>query len=84
MIVDKNYYTNLRNLYIFFLGKFKTLSNVAQDFDANLYPVNNFFTHWVKKIDILKYGTTNNYTAGNLHVFGRHAKTFAKKCVKND
>ena len=27
---------------------------------------------------------TNNCTAGNLNVFERHAKTFAKKCVKND
>ena len=49
MIVDKNYYTNLKNFYIFFLGKFKKLSNVAQDFDANLYPVNNFFHSLGKK-----------------------------------
>ena len=33
------------------------MSNAAANLDADIYPINNFFTHWVKEIDILKYGT---------------------------
>ena len=36
LILDKNYYTNLKSLHIFFLVKFKKFSNVAQDLDVNL------------------------------------------------
>ena len=45
LIVGKNLNTNLKSLHICFLVKFKKLSNVAQDLDANLYLVNNFFAH---------------------------------------
>ena len=54
LILDKNYYTNLKSLHICSLVKFKKLSNVAQDLGANLYPVNNVFAHWVREIKILK------------------------------
>ena len=56
LILDKNYYTDLKSLHICFPVKFKILSNVAQDFVANLYPVNNLFAHWVNETNILKYG----------------------------
>ena len=36
LILDKNYYANLKSLHICFLVKFKKLSNVAQDLDVNL------------------------------------------------
>ena len=36
LILDKNYYANLKSLHICFLVKFKKLSNVALDFDVNL------------------------------------------------
>ena len=45
LIVGKNLNTNLKSLYICFPVKFKKLSNVAQDLDANLYLVNIFFAH---------------------------------------
>ena len=37
LILDKNYYTNLKSLHICFPVKYLKLSNVAQDLDANLY-----------------------------------------------
>ena len=36
LILDKNYYANLKSLHICFLVKFKKLSNVALDLDVNL------------------------------------------------
>ena len=42
LIVGKNLNTNLKSLHICFPVKFKKLSNVAQDLDANLYLVNIF------------------------------------------
>ena len=45
LILDKNNYTNLKSLQICFPVKFKKFSNLAQDVDANFYPVNNFFAH---------------------------------------
>ena len=36
LILDKNYYANLKSLHICFLVKFKKLSNIALDFDVNL------------------------------------------------
>ena len=57
MILDKNYDTNLKNFPICFLARFRKLSNVTQDLDPNLQQVNSFFAHWIKEIDITKYGT---------------------------
>ena len=45
LILDKNNYTDLKSLQIRFPVKFKKFSNLAQDVDANFYPVNNFFAH---------------------------------------
>ena len=28
--------------------------------DADIYPVNNFFAHWIREIDITKYGTNKS------------------------
>ena len=36
LILDKNFYANLKSLHICFLVKFKKLSNVALDLDVNL------------------------------------------------
>ena len=36
LILDKNYYANLKSLHICFLVKFKKLSNVALDLDVKL------------------------------------------------
>ena len=60
LIFDKNYYTNLKSLHLCFPIRFRKLSNAAQNLDLALFPVNNFFAHWIKKIDILKYGTNKS------------------------
>ena len=56
LILDSNFYTNLKNLHICFPIYFKKLSNAAANLDVDIYPVNNFFAYWIKEIDILKYG----------------------------
>ena len=33
------------------------MTNAAQNLDADIYPVNNFFAHWIREIDITKHGT---------------------------
>ena len=63
--------------------------NATQILNLNLNPVNSLFAHWIKEIDILKYGTkqkpfANDHTTTDLHVFGHHAKTFTKTRTKND
>ena len=35
---------------------FRKKSNKAQPIDDNMIPVNNFFTHWVKDVNIKRYG----------------------------
>ena len=35
---------------------FRKKSNKAQPIDGNMIPVNNFFTHWVKDVNIKRYG----------------------------
>ena len=60
LILDKNYYTNLKYLHLCFPIGFRKLTNAAKDLDPNLVPVNNFFVHWIKEIDITNYGTNKN------------------------
>ena len=57
LILDNNYYTNLEVLHIDFQIRLRKLANAAQNLDADIYPVNNFFAHWIREIDITKYGT---------------------------
>ena len=45
LILDNNHYTNLKSLHLCFSIRFKKLSNKAHNLDADIYPVNNFFTH---------------------------------------
>ena len=57
LILDNNYYTNLKSLHLCFPIRFRKLSNAAQSLDLALFSVNNFFAHWVMEIDIPAYGT---------------------------
>ena len=52
LILDSNYYTNLKSLNLCFLIRFRKLSNAAHNLDADVYPLNIFFAHWVREIDI--------------------------------
>ena len=56
LILDNKYYTNLNSLHLCFPIRFRKLSNAAHNLDADIYPVNNFFAHWIREIDITKYG----------------------------
>ena len=56
LILDNNYYTNLKSLHLCFPIRFKKLSNIVHNLDADIYPVNNFSAHWIREIDITKYG----------------------------
>ena len=54
--LSNNEYMNFHNLHIVFPMKVKKKSDVANDLDATLMTVNNFFAHWIKEIDIKKLG----------------------------
>ena len=60
LTLDNKFYTNLKSLHICFLIKFKKLFDATANLDADIYSINNFFSHWVKEIDILKYGTNKS------------------------
>ena len=64
--------------------KIKILSAAANNFNANLFIVNNFFVNWIKEIDIKRYGDdlqilpTSNLT----HIF-RYSDTIVKHIPKD-
>ena len=52
--LTKNHYINFRTLYVCLLIKIET--NNANDIAAGKTSVNNFFAHWIKEINIKRYG----------------------------
>ena len=52
-----NYYINHNSIHICFPAKIFKKSNIAVDIDLGIFPVNNFFVHFVKEISIAKYGS---------------------------
>ena len=60
LILENNYYTNLKSLHLCFPIRFRKLLNAAHNLDADIYPVNNFFAHWLRETDIRKYGTNKS------------------------
>ena len=60
LILDNKYYTNLKSLHLCFPIRFKKLSNITHNLDADIYPVNSFFAHWIREIDIMKYRTNKS------------------------
>ena len=51
-----NQYMNFHNVHLVFCLRIKKKIDKANDIDDNEIPVNNFFTHWIKEIDIKCYG----------------------------
>ena len=51
-----NHYTNFQNVHLCFLIKIKSAADNNNDIAAGVIPVNKFFAHWVKEIDIKRYG----------------------------
>ena len=60
LTLENNYYTNLKSRHLRFPIRFKKLSNIAHNLDADIYPENNFFAHWIRETDITKYGTNKS------------------------
>ena len=57
LLLDKNQFKNLNSLHICFPIRFRKLTNATTAMGSMLIPVNNFSAHWIKEIDITKYGT---------------------------
>ena len=58
LLLDKNLYRNLNSLQFVFTLRIRKAADVTAQIEANMMTVNNFFVHWVKEIDITKYGKT--------------------------
>ena len=54
--LSANQYMNFHNVHLVFPLRIKKKTDVANDIDDNEIPVNNFFAHWIKEIDIKCYG----------------------------
>ena len=50
-----NHYTNFQNVQLCLPTKIKVATDEDNDATAGKIPVNNFFTHWIKEIDIKRY-----------------------------
>ena len=57
LLLDKNLYTNLNSLHFVFTMRIRKATNAALQIEAKMITVNIFFAHWIKEIDITKYGT---------------------------
>ena len=53
--LTNNQYMNF-HVYLVFPMKIKKSSNVANDLADNVITANNFFAHWIKELDIKRYG----------------------------
>ena len=51
-----NQYMNFHNVYLVFPMKIKKSYSVANDLADDVITVNNFFGHWIKELDIKRYG----------------------------
>ena len=84
LILDNNYYTNLKSLHLCFPIRFKKLSNIAHNLDADIYPVNNFFAYGIREIGITKYGTNKSLIATTTpKEIYRYADSMLKHLQKN-
>ena len=54
--LTNNQYINFHNVHLVFPLKIKKSSDNNDDLDATLTTVNNFFAHWIKEIDVKRYG----------------------------
>ena len=49
-------YTNFDKVHLCFPRKSKSAADNDNDITASYIPVNKFFAHWIKEIDIKRYG----------------------------
>ena len=50
------HYTNFQNVHLCFPIKIKSAADNNNSITAGVIPVNNIFAHWIKDIDIKRYG----------------------------
>ena len=55
LLLTANHYTNPNSFHLCFPIKKKKLTNKNNSIDKELITVNNFFTHWVQKINVARY-----------------------------
>ena len=53
--------TNFNNMHLCIPLQIKKKTNAANDVDDGLTTVNNFFVHFIKEIDIRRYGDDIRY-----------------------
>ena len=80
-------YTNYSTMEICLPLKFTKKSNKAQQMDANMITVNNFFGHWFTDIDIRRYPDDMSILPTNNSVdiyqyFNMEMKYLPEKSVK--
>ena len=51
-----NHYLNFSNIILCLPIAFRKTSNKPQAIDGDMIPVNNFFAHWIKDVNIKRYG----------------------------
>ena len=56
IMLISNYYTNPNSMHICFPLKIKKATNENTDLDTDLITLNHFFAHFVKEINITRYG----------------------------
>ena len=61
LIINKNYCMNMKSVHVCFTIRFRKLTSAAANLAAHLMPVNNFFAHWDKEIDMTKVQIKASY-----------------------
>ena len=56
IFLHANYYTNLNSMRLFFPITISKNTDPAQSIRPDLLTVNNFLAHWMKELNITKYG----------------------------
>ena len=92
LIVDKNYYKNMKKTHGCFPIRFGKLKNAVTNLAAYLIRVNNFFAHCVKEIDITKYFTKKSLipteTPQEIHRYSefmlKHLQEDALRMIQNN
>ena len=56
VLLTASHYSHFQNVHLCFLIKTKSTAVEDKDITGGTIPVNKFFAHWIKEIDIKRYG----------------------------
>ena len=56
VVLTKNHYSNFQNIHLCFSLKFKSKANNNNDLAGGIVTVNIFFAHWIRELNIVRYG----------------------------